>query len=97
MNHERRLSTALWLVICSALISSARPAMACSVCYGDPNSPMTKGVEAGVLVLLAVVVTLLTLLGSLLLFWMRRAANLGDSAKLLEASVQPGIQGLADS
>jgi hypothetical protein len=53
--------------------------IACSVCYGDPASPLTKGVEAGVLVLLAVVGGVLLLLGSLLLFWMRRAAILADA------------------
>ena len=63
-------------LICLAAISSAQAAMACSVCYGDPNSPMTKGVEAGVLVLLAFVGGVLLLLASLLLFWMRRAAKL---------------------
>jgi hypothetical protein len=37
---------------------------------------LTHGVQAGVLVLLGVVGVVLTLLASLLLFWMRRAANL---------------------
>jgi len=63
-------------LICLATISSAQTALACSVCYGDPNSPMTKGVQAGVLVLLGVVGTVLFGLASLLLFWVRRAANL---------------------
>ena len=67
------------LLICLAAISIAQPVIACSVCYGDPNSPMTKGVEAGVLVLLAVVGGVLLLIGSLLLFWMRRAAILADA------------------
>jgi hypothetical protein len=63
-------------LICLATVSSAQTALACSVCYGDPNSPMTKGVEAGVLVLLGVVGTVLFGLASLFLFWVRRAANL---------------------
>jgi hypothetical protein len=66
-------------LICLAAISSAQAAMACSVCYGDPNSPITKGVEAGVLVLLGVVGTVLFGLASLLLFWVRRAANLENN------------------
>jgi hypothetical protein len=68
-------------LVCVAAISTAQPVMACSVCYGDPNSPMTKGVEAGVLVLLGVVGTVLLLLASLLLFWMRRAARLDEAGK----------------
>ena len=68
-------------LICVAMISRAPSAMACSVCYGDPNSPMTKGVEAGVLVLLAFVGGVLLLLASLLLFWMRRAANLEELSR----------------
>ncbi len=55
--------------------------MACSVCYGDPNSPLTKGVEAGVLVLLGFVGGILLLLASLLIFWMRRAADLGETGR----------------
>ncbi len=54
----------------------AQPALACSVCFGDPSSLMNQGVQAGVLVLLGVVGVVLTGLASLLLFWMRRAANL---------------------
>ena len=34
-------------LICVAVISSAQPAMACSVCYGDPNSQMNLGAQAG--------------------------------------------------
>ena len=30
-------------------------ALACSVCYGDPESPLTKGLEMGVFVLLGVI------------------------------------------
>ncbi|MCH7869066.1 MAG: hypothetical protein IH881_15325 [Myxococcales bacterium] len=72
------------LLICFFAISSAQSAMACSVCYGDPNSPMTKGVQAGVLVLLGVVGTVLLLLASLLLFWIRRSAELDEAGRSVE-------------
>ena len=55
---------------------SAQPALACSVCAGDPNSALSQGAQAGMLVLLGVIGVVLTGLASLLLFWMRRAANL---------------------
>ena len=32
---------------------------ACAVCYGDPESPLTKGLEKGVLVLVGVIYTVL--------------------------------------
>ena len=60
MSHWSPVNMASTFLICLATISSAQTALACSVCYGDPNSPMTKGVEAGVLVLLGVVGTVLT-------------------------------------
>ncbi len=55
---------------------SAQPALACSVCAGDPNSALTHGAQAGMLVLLGVIGVVLTGLASLLIFWVRRAANL---------------------
>ena len=58
------------------VLLSASPALACSVCYGDPNSTMTLGAKAGVLVLLGVVGVVLTAIASLLIFWMRRAAQI---------------------
>ncbi len=68
-------------LICVAVILSAQPAMACSVCYGDPNSQLTHGAQAGMLVLLGVIAVVLTGLASLLLFWMRRAANLEEAGR----------------
>jgi hypothetical protein len=66
----------LTILACLGALLIASPAFACSVCYGDPNSAMSKGAQAGVLVLLGVIGVVLTGLASLLIFWMRRAANL---------------------
>ncbi len=76
MSH-RRLDS-LPLAILSGLVAllSAQPALACSVCVGDPNSSLSHGAQAGMLVLLGVIAVVLTGLASLLIFWMRRAANL---------------------
>ena len=76
MSEKRPGSMSLAIPTCLATLLSAQPALACSVCFGDPNSSMAQGVQAGVLVLLGVVGVVLTGLASLLLFWMRRAANL---------------------
>ena len=76
MSRYRTAIMSLAILACLGVLLSAQPALACSVCYGDPNSAMSKGAQAGVLVLLGVVGTVLTGLASLLIFWMRRAANL---------------------
>ncbi len=77
MSQKRLASISLAILIGLASLLIAQPALACSVCSGgDPNSSMTQGAQAGVLVLLGVVGVVLTGLASLLIFWMRRAANL---------------------
>ena len=76
MSQHRRARISLTILACLAVLLSAAPALACSVCYGDPNSAMSQGAKAGVLVLLGVVGVVLTGVASLLIFWMRRAARL---------------------
>ena len=73
---NRLIHISLALLVCLVALLIAQPALACSVCYGDPDSAMAKGAKAGVLVLLGVVSVVLLWVGSLLLFWRRRAANL---------------------
>ena len=48
-------------------------AEACSVCFGDPNSPMVQGMKYGILALLGCIGTLLFGFASLFLYWMRRS------------------------
>ena len=47
-----RMTLGLALV---AFLLQAVPAVACQVCFGDPNSPLTKSAEMGVWFLLAVI------------------------------------------
>ncbi len=73
----RRLGgLSLAILIGLVALLSAQPALACSVCAGDPNSALSQGAQAGMLVLLGVITVLLTGLASLLLYWVRRAAYL---------------------
>lgn len=64
--------------------------LGCTVCYGDPASPLSKGAIAGVLVLLVAIGSLLVGFAGLFLFWIRRARALdaaeAEAARLLEAS-----------
>lgn len=59
-----------------ALLHTLQPLLACSVCYGDPASPLSKGAAAGVIVLgLAIVGVLGSFIG-LFLYWGKRARAL---------------------
>ena len=84
MSRNRLSRVLLAIVACLGVLLSAQSVLACSVCYGDPNSAMTQGAKAGVLVLLGVVGVVLMGLASLLIFWMRRAANLNRLANAVE-------------
>ncbi len=79
MIRKRLVDVALAILVGLVTLSSAQPALACSVCFGDPNSSMTQGVQAGMLVLLGVIGVVLTALAALMIFWMRRAARLEAS------------------
>lgn len=50
--------------------------LACSVCFGDPNSYLAKGALAGVFLLLGVVVFVLAGIAVTALTWARRAKRL---------------------
>ena len=51
---------------------AAAPAAACAVCFGDPNSPITKSAEMGVWFLLAVIVLVEVAFGIFFLVYLRR-------------------------
>ena len=44
-----------YLVLSGLLLLFAQSALACPVCFGDPNSPMTKGTTAAVWFLLGII------------------------------------------
>ncbi len=75
MSQKRLASVSLAILACLGVLLSSQPALACSVCAGDPSSPLNQGLQAGMLVLLGVVYVLLGGLASLFVFWMRRAAH----------------------
>ena len=61
----------------SALSSIFSWALACSVCFGDPDSMSTKGLKMGVLFLLAVIFAVLAAIAWTGVVWVRRAKNSG--------------------
>ena len=60
---------------------------ACSVCFGDPNSPMTHGAKAGVAVLLGIVGAVLGGILAVAIYWTRRAKLLRVQAALRGESI----------
>ena len=59
-----------------------RNSWACSVCFGDPNSPMIHGAKAGVAFLLGIVGLVLGGILAVTVFWIRRARLLEAQAAL---------------
>lgn len=51
-------------------------ALACSTCFGDPESGMAKGAVMGVVTLMAVVVVVLGGVAGTGLFWLQRSRRL---------------------
>ena len=56
--------------------------LACSVCFGDPTSPLTKGATVGVLFLMGVVAFILGWIATLAFLWARRARKIGQNSSL---------------
>ena len=82
--RKRLEHIALATLVAVVTLAISHPALACSVCFGDPNSAMNQGVQAGMLVLLGVIGGVLGLLASLMIFWMRRAAQLNAEVEARE-------------
>ncbi len=53
--------------------------LACSVCFGDPNSSMSRGAKAGAIFLLGVVLVVLTGIAWTAFSWLRREARIEKS------------------
>ncbi len=84
---SRNLGACTWLIAaCACVLLAADRADACAVCFGDPESPMAKGVVAGVFVLIAVVGVVLIGVAGTGLCWISRSRRLAR----LENPEQPG-------
>ena len=72
----RKLTPAVMTVF---LLAFARPALACPVCFGAPDSPQVKGMQMGILVLLAITVVVLGSFAAFFLYLRRRQKLYGGS------------------
>jgi len=52
----------------------------CSVCFGDPASPMAKGALMGVLTLGGIITTVLVMIAGTGAFWLHRSMKLTRSS-----------------
>ena len=76
-------------LLCFFLLAPWNDLLACAVCFGDPNSPLTHGARAAVWFLLGVVALVLCSILGVGLYWFHRARLLevqsilhsGDSPK----------------
>ena len=71
MKSVRFLGSLVGAALAAGLLSAA-PAAACAVCFGDPNSPITKSAEMGVWFLLAVIVLVEVGFGVFFFVYLRR-------------------------
>jgi len=72
----KKLKGVGYLVIGLGCLMESSSALACAVCFGDPESPMTKGAAAGTIVLGAFIgLVLLGVVGTGL-FWVHRGRRL---------------------
>ena len=63
-----------------ALLALANPALACPVCFGNPNSAQTRGAQAGILMLLSVTVTMLGAFAGFFFVYLRRRIRMFEDS-----------------
>lgn len=62
-------------IVMAVLLLAPRIAGACSVCFGDPGSPSTRGLTAAVLFLVAIIVAVLVGVAVFAVSMLRRSAQ----------------------
>jgi hypothetical protein len=66
------------MLLLATAMTAARPDLvhACAVCYGDPESPMAKGVVAGVLTMVGIIGVVLVGIAGTGVYWIQRSRRL---------------------
>ncbi len=82
----RRLGTAL---VAAVLFCLPAAAQACPVCYGDPNSPAAKGMQAAVLFLLGLTgLVLAGFAGMFFYFWNRSRKVSAENSVIVQSMME---------
>ena len=76
MNRCSSRFVVVFFLAVAVVVCMTDRAAACAVCYGDPDSPMAKGVVAGVLTLVGVIGFVLVGIAGTGLFWIQRSRRL---------------------
>ena len=63
-----------------ALLAVPKLALACPVCFGNPNSPQTKAVQTGILALLIVTVAMLASIAGFFFIYLRRRIRMFEES-----------------
>ena len=84
MRKQRRAAAALALFVLLAVTLAPAPAFACPVCFGQNDSAMAVAINAGVLLMLGVVVAMLAAFGSFIFYLARRARLAADHPDKLD-------------
>lgn len=66
-------------VVAIILVALPRLALACPVCFGNPESLQTKGAQAGILALLLVTVAMLASIAGFFFIYLRRRIRTFES------------------
>lgn len=74
-----QLARALFPALMITLLSPPRQADACSICFGASDALVSKSLDAGVLVLVGVVATVLCSIAYTAVVWSRRAKALSSA------------------
>ena len=83
MNCCRKLK---WLaaLLLSAIALNPLASQACAVCYGDPDSSMSKGLTWGISVLLVVVVGVLAAISSFFVYISKKSSTESPTESLTD-------------
>ena len=83
MKNTKRLSHAVATLCLTAALPSTL--LACPVCFGAADSPMTQGMNMGILSLLGITGTMLAGIATLLLRFRKRLARVQAAQESFEA------------
>ncbi|MBI3541512.1 MAG: hypothetical protein HY073_05195 [Deltaproteobacteria bacterium] len=72
----KKLSALLMMLGLQGIILLPHPAWACAVCFKDPDSLLTKGIQSGVIALILCVGSVLGAIGGVAYSWSRKAKSI---------------------
>jgi hypothetical protein len=79
------------VLITLSIVLAPRIAVACPVCFGDANAPMTIATNNGIWFMLGIVAFMLTSFASFFIYLMRRARRLEAASRPAETG--PYVRG----